>query len=260
MRIVVGELATSEAVSRILLSPLSLSGVAAVAGSDFADVESLYRRTGGNPFFVTEVLAASSEQLPMSVRDAVLARVARLDDAARSVLNAVAVVPLGCEYWLLEALAGTDSEHLDRCLAAGVLLAGPSMVGFRHELGRLAVLEEIPPARRVRLHQTALAALEARPSPDPARLTHHAAAAGDGPPCSGTLPRREPGRRRLAPIERPLPTTNRPSTLLRTILREPGGPLDRRAYACYLSGDFPPRCRRNVRRSCTTGGPRTGCA
>ena len=240
LRIVVGELATSEAVSRILLSPLSLSGVAAVAGSDFRDVDSLYRRTGGNPFFVTEVLAASSEELPMSVRDAVLARVARLDQAARSVLNAVAVVPLGCEYWLLEALAGTDSEHLDQCLAAGVLLAGPTLVSFRHELGRLAVLEELPPTRRVRLHQMALAALEAKPSPDPARLTHHAAAAGDAAAVLRLAP--EAGdrasavgahREAAAYYKRALDFATDASTV------GLGDLLDRRAYACYLSGDFP---------------------
>jgi hypothetical protein len=50
-------------------------------------------RTAGKPFFVTETLAAGSDVVPATVRDAVLARVARLSPAARDLLDAVAVVP-----------------------------------------------------------------------------------------------------------------------------------------------------------------------
>ena len=65
----------------------------------------------------------------MTVRDAVLARVARLGAAARGVLEAVAVVPQGCEYWLLDRLAPGASDHLDECLSSGMLLAGPPRFG-----------------------------------------------------------------------------------------------------------------------------------
>ena len=61
--------------------------------------------TVGNPFFVTEVLAAGGEEVPESVRDAVLARAARLSAPARGVLDAVAVIPGQLELWLLEAVS-----------------------------------------------------------------------------------------------------------------------------------------------------------
>ena len=77
LRVVVGELATNRSVDRVRLRPLSISAVAAMAGASDIDVDSLYRHTGGNPFFVTEVLAAPSEAIPLNVRDAVLARAAR---------------------------------------------------------------------------------------------------------------------------------------------------------------------------------------
>ena len=51
----------------------------------------LYRRTGGNPFFVTEVLASPQDTIPETVRDAVLARSAGLSAGARRLLGVVAV-------------------------------------------------------------------------------------------------------------------------------------------------------------------------
>jgi predicted ATPase len=52
----------------------------------------LHRQTGGNPFFITEVLASTDGGLPPSIRDAVLARAARLSLSAQAVLQAAAVI------------------------------------------------------------------------------------------------------------------------------------------------------------------------
>jgi DNA-binding CsgD family transcriptional regulator/tetratricopeptide (TPR) repeat protein len=240
LRVVVGERATNKAVDRIRLSPLSLEAVVAMAGSSQLDPNSLYRRTGGNPFFVSEVLAAPSEAIPLNVREAVLARVARLDAGARALLNSVAVVPLGCEYWLLEELAGTDVAHLDTCLASGVLLAGPSAVSFRHELGRLTVEEELSPTHRARLHQRALAALSSRPAPDPARLAHHAVAAADAGAVARYAPDAGARASALGAHREAAAHYKRAIEFAGPGLSEDLADLyDHRAYACYLSGDFP---------------------
>ena len=68
------------------------------------DPAALYRRTGGNPFFVTEVLASCEHGIPATVQDAILARVARLSPAARLVLDAAAVIGPRIEPWLLDAM------------------------------------------------------------------------------------------------------------------------------------------------------------
>ena len=94
LRVLLGELATERRVTRLSLPLLSSAGVARLAGGRLDDVEHLYRLTGGNPFFVTEVLAAESDGAPDTVRDAVLARAARLPRGPR-LLEAVAVVPPG---------------------------------------------------------------------------------------------------------------------------------------------------------------------
>ena len=58
------------AVRRVHVPPLSRDAVATLAG---ARADDLYAVTGGNAFFVTEALAAGSDEPPPSVRDAVLA-------------------------------------------------------------------------------------------------------------------------------------------------------------------------------------------
>ena len=98
---------------------------------------------------------------PETVRDAVLARAARLDADARAVLEAVAVEPTRAELWLLEALVEDVRAGLDACLASGMLRSERSTVGFRHEIARVVIEEALPPDRRALLARRALDALTA---------------------------------------------------------------------------------------------------
>jgi DNA-binding CsgD family transcriptional regulator/tetratricopeptide (TPR) repeat protein len=181
LRIVLGELVTSQTVTRLKLAALSPAAVAQLAEPHDVDAGELYRKTAGNPFFVVEALAAQAEEIPDTVRDAIFARAARLSPPAKRLLEAVAVVPPQAELWLLEALAGEAIDGLDECLMAGMLTSEPAGVAFRHDLARLAVEESIAPNRRIDLHRQALAALAdpAGGARDLARLAHHAEAAGD---------------------------------------------------------------------------------
>jgi ATP/maltotriose-dependent transcriptional regulator MalT len=166
---------------RLKVDRLSQSAVAELAAPAGIDAEQLYRSTGGNPFFVTEVIAAGGERIPETVRDAVLARAAGLSAPARRLLDAVAVVPGQVEPWLLEALGGELEEATEECLGSGMLTADRTHIAFRHELARLTVEDAILPTRGLTLHRAALAALAARGEDDPDldRLAHHAEAAGD---------------------------------------------------------------------------------
>jgi DNA-binding CsgD family transcriptional regulator/tetratricopeptide (TPR) repeat protein len=178
LRLFLGDLS---AAGRLSLAALSPTAVAVLAELHEIDSEELFRVTAGNPFFVTEVLAAETLEIPETVRDAVLARATRLSDPARALLETVAVVPPQAEQWLLEALAGDNLAYLDECLASGMLGSERHAVAFRHELARLAVEESLPSGLRKGLHDRALAALEDPPdgAVDLARLAHHADAAGN---------------------------------------------------------------------------------
>ena len=182
LRVVIGELATRPEVDRLSVPPLSEDAVAELAAPGQVDPVELYRLTGGNPFFVTEVLAGGNGAIPATVRDAVLARAGRLTDDGRALLDAVAVAPSRAELWLLEALASEHLGCLEECLSSGMLIERPGAVEFRHDLSRLAIEESIEPRRRLSLHRRALAALIERDVQlrDAARIAHHAEAAGDG--------------------------------------------------------------------------------
>ncbi len=171
LRAVLGALATDREVRRIHLPPLSVEAVARLAGTDG---RALHDRTGGNPFYVTEVLADPDRKVPGTVRDAVLARAAGLRAVEREALESVAIFPGHA----LASHVQAPPEALDGCVAAGMLVRDGRRIRFRHELARLAVAEGIAAARRVRLHERALADL-AGSGADAARLTYHAEEAGD---------------------------------------------------------------------------------
>jgi DNA-binding CsgD family transcriptional regulator/tetratricopeptide (TPR) repeat protein len=155
--------------------------VAQLSSPGHLDPVELHRRTAGNPFYVTEVLAAGTQTVPHSVRDAVLAHASRLPAAARDLLDAASVVPGPAEPWLFDALVPGAAEALDECLGTGVMVLAGDRVEFRHEIARQVVEESLLPGRRKTLHRAALAALAARPAgqQDLAALAHHADAAAD---------------------------------------------------------------------------------
>ncbi len=179
LRLVLGELATLPAVTRLRLVPLSLAAVETLARPHGLDADDLYRKTGGNPFYVTEVLSAGGTEVPPTVRDAVLARAARLRPPAQRLLECVAVIPARVELSLLETLAGEAFASLDECLSSGMLQVESDAVTFRHEIARRAVEDAIPGHRRIELNRTVLSTLIRSGESDPARLAHHAEAAGD---------------------------------------------------------------------------------
>jgi DNA-binding CsgD family transcriptional regulator/tetratricopeptide (TPR) repeat protein len=179
LRHVLGSVATLAVARRLALPRLSPSAVTGLAATRNADGQQVYRVTGGNPFFVTEVLAGDTGQVPETVSDAVLARAARLSRSARWVLEAVAVIPDRAEVDLVRTVAVGDTEAIEECVQAGLLLTSSRSLGFRHELARLAVEDSIPATRRPGLHAAVLDYLTEQTGADPARLTYHAAQAGD---------------------------------------------------------------------------------
>ena len=181
LTVVMGDLAGQPGVLRMQLPALSLAGVRQLlsAAGSALDAEAIFQRTGGNAFYVTELLAATSEQVPATVRDAVLARVSRLSAAAQEVAAAASVLGRRAELDLLAAVSGQPLAAVDECLDRGVLVAAGPAAEFRHDLARLAVERSLLPAQRAAVHARALAHLTARGSHDHRWLAHHAAGCGD---------------------------------------------------------------------------------
>src|SRR5680860_576566 len=162
LQIVLGDLATLKPVRRISLPLLSQKAVAILCEGTPLDPRELHRRTGGNPFYVTEVIASNTNDIPATVRDAVLTRAARLSPAGREALDAAAVIGDRVEPWLLKPVVGEAAAMVDECLVVGLLRAVDGTLRFRHQLAQQAVLDEISPIRASQLHVRVLGALRSR--------------------------------------------------------------------------------------------------
>jgi DNA-binding CsgD family transcriptional regulator/tetratricopeptide (TPR) repeat protein len=237
LRMLLGELPAGGA--RVRVPPLSEAGVRELARGAGLDGAELYRKTGGNPFFVTEVLATHEQAIPETVRDAVLARVARLGNDSRAVVEAVAIAPPHAEMWLIEEMVPGAAEQLGSCLASGVIAESAGAIAFRHELARLAVEEALDPGRRLTLHRRALAALAQPPHGrvDLARLAHHAEAAVDSaavlryaPAAAAEAAALGAHREAVAQYERALRHAHHLDPGTRAVL------LERRCHEGYLAG------------------------
>ena len=166
-------------VTRIEPAPLSPAAVDRLAREAGRDPAGLYAQTGGNPFFVVEMLA-SEDPVPRSVQAAVLGHMTDLTPASRAVVELVSVVPRRAELQLVTDALGATAAAIDGCLATGILELSDTWLSFRHELARGAVEGALGPLRRRELNAIVLAALEQHGGIDVARLAHHARAAGDG--------------------------------------------------------------------------------
>jgi DNA-binding SARP family transcriptional activator len=163
-------------VERIDLHGLAPADVASLAeswlGEDDAArmADAVHARTGGNAFFVVEILRGLSQPgargVPQNVRQAINARRAGLGDDADLLLAVAAVLGLEVDLGLLEAVAELPAERaetaLDELIAADLLRPAQGSargVEFPHALVREAVDAELNALRRRRLHRRAADAL-----------------------------------------------------------------------------------------------------
>ncbi len=169
-------------ITNLSVPPLSLAGVSSLAVGTAIAAGQLHEATGGNPFFITEIIASGGGALPSTVHNAVSARVARLSGEAQDVLRAVAVLGTRVERPMVPAVVEgvAASSGLEEALTRGMLVDQDGLLSFRHELARRAVLDALAPSVRGRLHARALVALRTGiVAADAVRLVQHAIEAGD---------------------------------------------------------------------------------
>jgi DNA-binding CsgD family transcriptional regulator len=178
LRALLGDLARSPDAEVVALAPLSPTAVATLVEDRPVDPVWLHRLTGGNPFYVVEMLDHDAGELPRTVRDAILARTNGLEADAWELLHFLACAPEAIPEPLLVPL-GIGLPALRAADRAGLIRRGPRGVAFRHDLYRLAIGGTLPPGGEVAFHRRMLDALEASPHAEPAVLAHHARGAGD---------------------------------------------------------------------------------
>jgi DNA-binding CsgD family transcriptional regulator len=193
---------------RLLLRALDPAGAgelaAAILGVPEVSAEfaaHLCRRASGLPLAVQELVALlrargtlvprdggwarrtiDSLDVPTGIGDPVRERVARLEPAARAVLEAAAVlsVPVPVPV-LLATLApsGVDGPAgLRAALNSGLIQETDDGVGYRHVLAAQAVYEDLPPSPRRDWHARAAVAVRAQQPMPLGQLAHHLRQAG----------------------------------------------------------------------------------
>jgi predicted ATPase/DNA-binding SARP family transcriptional activator len=144
----------------------------------------LHAHTGGNPFFVKEILQSLVEtgeigtdvqrlgemnlqdmKLPAAAREVVLRRVARLSEHSQRALTVGAVMGSEFDVTILEATMGTNGEAildaLEEASAARLIEeCALERFSFSHMLVRAALYEGLTESRQVRLHRRVGEAIE----------------------------------------------------------------------------------------------------
>jgi len=241
LRVLVGDLVTLPNVRRMTLPPLTEDAVRELVVDTSLDPAEVITVTGGNPFYVTEVLASGGLGVPMTVVDVVLARTARLSADARQVLCTAALIGRRVESDLLDAVAAPDPQAIEECLACGVLSAEGNQLVFRHELARLAIEGTVSPTAAKRIHRSILDALEGRADSEdyPARLAHHAEHAADADAVLKYAPEAAANAARMGAHGEAAEQYGR---VLRWAAHldahERARMLERRSYECYLTNQL----------------------
>ena len=180
LRLALGELARQRSTRRIGLAPLSADAVSVLAAGSGLETAALFQLTGGNPFYVCEVIRAGMDEVPASARDAVLARVVALSSESRELLDAAALMGARVDLRLLEAVMPGRPSAIDELTASGLLAGDGHWLKFRHEIARLAVEQAIVAHRRGAVHARILSALRSLDCDDDAQLAFHAEGSADG--------------------------------------------------------------------------------
>lgn len=168
--------------------------VTAVTGrqAPYRTVAALHHRTGGNPFFLEELLRGCPAEdvekladlpLPWTLAELLRGQVDQLAEAPRRVVEAAAVLGYRVPFDLLAAVTGMPEDALIAALrelvgSAVLVEEGEDEFSFRHALVRETITAGMLARQRRRLHEAALEALLAGGEPDPAMVAHHARAAG----------------------------------------------------------------------------------
>ena len=178
---------------RIDLEPLDAEATAelviAISGHevDRAALERVHRRSGGNPFFVEELLVATdpANQLPPTLHEVVLSRTHDLDDDAVTVVRVASAIGSDVDEILLERVAGMDRSRISTALRqlvdASFLIRDGTDMHFRHELTREVFADELLPAERSELHESIATALRELDPDRRGEIAYHWYASGNQP-------------------------------------------------------------------------------
>jgi DNA-binding CsgD family transcriptional regulator len=155
LRNVLGQL-PPDSFTKMQLTPLSRESVDKMAAERGYKGEDVYSISGGNPFYVNEILASYSPGVPDNIKDSILSVYHRLEDRVRQVWQILAILPTGLEVRHMEKMNPAYIEAIENCLDLKQLLLKNGVILFKHELYRRTIESSLSPLLRVALNKKIL--------------------------------------------------------------------------------------------------------
>jgi predicted ATPase/DNA-binding CsgD family transcriptional regulator len=145
-----------DSLTRLQLTPLSRGAVEKLATEKGYKGEDVYSISGGNPFYVNEILASYSLGIPANIKDSVLSVYNRLDGISKQVWQILSVLPTGIEVNYLEKMEPFYQAAIHNCLDLKIVIAKNDVIFFKHELYRRTIETSLSPLVRMELNKRIL--------------------------------------------------------------------------------------------------------
>jgi DNA-binding CsgD family transcriptional regulator len=175
LRTVLGQL-PPDFFTRLQLTPLSRGAVETMAAEKGYKGKDVYGISGGNPFYVNEILASYSTGIPDNIKDSILSVYNRQNEKTKQVWQILSVIPTGLEAKYLEKLEPYYSEAIDNSLDTKILIMNGDLISFKHELYRRTIETSLSPITRRNINKRMLDILveSDEQSKEIERIIHHA--------------------------------------------------------------------------------------
>jgi DNA-binding CsgD family transcriptional regulator/tetratricopeptide (TPR) repeat protein len=162
--------------TRITLPPLSRQAVKHLAEEKGYDGDKVYQVTGGNPYFVTEILSSYSEGVPVNIRDSIISAYNRTSAKTRQIWELLSIIPGRFESRYLERFDSGYLEAIENCMQLQILIVSKGQIYFKHELFRRTIEDSLSPLKRIALNKKILDLLfdDFKYHNEIERIVHHA--------------------------------------------------------------------------------------
>ena len=155
LRNVLGQL-PSDSLTRLQLQPLSRQAVEKMAEERGYKGEDVFSISGGNPFYVTEILASYSPGVPENIKDAILSVYHKQENGTKNAWEMCSVIPEGLEINRFAKIKSTWDVEMDHCFALQIIVVKKDRVVFKHELYRRTIEGSLSPFKRIALNKKML--------------------------------------------------------------------------------------------------------
>ncbi|HEY5773645.1 MAG TPA: AAA family ATPase, partial [Chitinophagaceae bacterium] len=155
LRNILGQL-NPDSFTRMQLLPLSRQAVEKMAEEKGYNGEDVYSISGGNPFYVNEILASYSPGVPDNIKDSVLSVYNTLDEKVKHVWRILSVLPTAFEVNFLEKMEPEYASAIENCLDKKVMILENGLLSFKHELFRRTIEDSLSPLVRIALNKKVL--------------------------------------------------------------------------------------------------------